>query len=224
LTEVLRQGAKRLLAQAIEAEVATLLACYADERDDQGRQAVVRNGYLPEREVQTGIGAIPVQVPRIRDRSGQDIRFHSSILPPYMRRSRSVEELLPWLYLKGVSTGDFSEALEALLGPDAPGLSASTISRLKETWQGELQAWQHRDLSSKRYVYFWVDGIYFEARLEEAKQCMLVIMGADATGKKELVGLWDGYREREQSWKELLLDLKRHGLQHGPSLAIGDGA
>ena len=224
LTEVLRQGAKRLLAQAIEAEVETLLACYADERDAQGRQAVVRNGYLPEREVQTGIGAIPVQVPRIRDRSGQGIRFHSSILPPYMRRSRSVEALLPWLYLKGVSTGDFSEVLEALLGPDAPGLSASTISRLKETWQGELQAWQHRDLSTKRYVYFWVDGIYFEARLEEAKQCMLVIMGADATGKKELVGLWDGYRESEQSWKELLLDLKRHGLQHGPSLAIGDGA
>jgi putative transposase len=141
-----------------------------------------------------------------------------------MRRSRSVEELLPWLYLKGVSTGDFSEALEALLGPDIPGLSASTISRLKETWQDELKSWQHRDLSSKRYVYFWVDGIYFEVRLEEAKQCMLVIMGADATGKKELVGLWDGYRESEQSWKELLLDLKQHGLQHSPSLAIGDGA
>jgi putative transposase len=224
LTEVLRQGAKRLLAQAIEAEVETLLACYADERDDQGRQAVVRNGYLPEREVQTGIGSIPVQVPRLRDRSGQGIRFHSSILPPYMRRSRSVEELLPWLYLKGVSTGNFSEALEALLGSDAPGLSASTISRLKETWQDELKAWQHRDLSTKRYVYFWVDGIYFEARLEEAKPCMLVIMGADVTGKKELVGLWDGYRESEQSWKELLLDLKQHGLQHGPSLAIGDGA
>ena len=224
LTEVLCQGARRLLAQAIEAEVQTLLACYADERDEQGRQAVVRNGYLPEREVQTGIGAIPVQVPRVRDRRGQGIQFHSSILPPYMRRSRSVEELLPWLYLKGVSTGDFSEALEALLGPDAPGLSASTISRLKETWQDELKSWQHRDLSAKRYVYFWVDGIYFEARLEEAKQCMLVIMGADATGKKELVGLWDGYRESEQSWKELLLDLKQHGLQHGPSLAIGNGA
>ena len=133
LTEVLRQGAKRLLAQAIEAEVETLLACYANERDDQGRQAVVRNGYLPEREVHTGIGAVPVRVPRVRDRRGQGIRFHSSILPPYMRRSRSVEALLPWLYLKGVSTGDFSEALEALLGPDAPGLSASTISRLKET-------------------------------------------------------------------------------------------
>jgi putative transposase len=224
LTEVLRQGAKRLLAQAIEAEVETLLACYADVRDEQGRQAVVRNGYLPKREVQTGIGAVSVHVPRVRDRSDQGIRFHASMLPPYMRRSRSVEALLPWLYLKGVSTGDFSEALEALLGPDAPGLSASTIGRLKETWQDELKSWQHRDLSSKRYVYFWVDGIYFEARLEEAKQCMLVIMGADATGKKELVGLWDGYRESEQWWKELLLDLKQHGLQHGPSLAIGDGA
>jgi putative transposase len=224
LTKVLRQGAKRLLAQAIEAEVETLLACYADVRDDQGRQGVVRNGYLPEREVQTGIGAVSVSVPRVRDRSGQGIRFHSSILPPYMRRSRSVEALLPWLYLKGVSTGDFSEALASLLGLDAPGLSASTISRLKETWQDELNAWQSRDLSAKRYVYFWVDSLYFEARLEAAKQCMLVIMGADVTGKKELVGLWDGYRESEQSWKEVLLDLKQHGLAQGPSLAIGDGA
>ena len=149
LTEVLRQGAQRLLAQAIEAEVETLLACYADERDDQGRQAVGRNGYLPTREVQTGIGSIPVQVPRVRDRSGQGIRFHSSILPPSIRRSKSIEELIPWLYLKGISTGDFSEALQALLGPDAPGLSAATISRLKESWQGELKAWQSRDLSQK---------------------------------------------------------------------------
>src|SRR5688500_4285265 len=186
LTEVLRQGARRLLAQAVEAEVETLLACYADERDEQGRQAVVRNGYLPEREVQTGIGAISVQVPRIRDRSSQGIRFHSSILPPYMRRARSIEALLPWLYLKGGSTRDCSEALASLLGPDAPGLSASTSSRLKETWQGELKAWQSQDLSTKRYVYFWVDGIYFEARLEEAKQCLWVIMGADVRGKKEL--------------------------------------
>ena len=183
LTEVLRQGAQRLLAQAIEAEVETLLSTYADARDEHGRQAVVRNGYLPERQVQTGIGAVPVRVPRVRDRSGQGIRFHSSILPPYVRRSKSVEDLLPWLYLKGVSTGDFSEALESLLGPDAPGLSASTISRLKETWQSEFKAWQGRDLSSKQYVYFWADGVYFEARMEEAKQCMLVIMGADAWGK-----------------------------------------
>ena len=224
LTEVLRQGAQRLLAQAIEVEVETLLACYADERDEQGRQAVVRNGYLPAREVQTGIGSIPVQVPRVRDRSGQGIRFHSSILPPYIRRSKSVKDLLPWLYLKGVSTGDFSEALQALLGPDAPGLSAATISRLKESWQGELKAWQSRDLSQKRYAYFWCDGVHFEARLEEAKQCMLVIMGADATGQKELVGLWDGYRESEQSWKELLLDLKQRGLSQSLTCAVGDGA
>ncbi len=224
LTEVLRQGAQRLLAQAIEAEVETLLACYAHERDDRGRQAVVRNGYLPARDVQTGIGAVPVQVPRVRDRSGRGIRFHSAILPPYMRRSRSIEDLLPWLYLKGVSTGDFTEALHALLGPDAPGLSASTISRLKESWQAELKAWQTRDLHQTRYGYFWVDGIYFEARLDEAKQCMLVIIGADATGKKELVGLWDGYRESEQSWKELLLDLKQRGLTQSPACAIGDGA
>jgi transposase-like protein len=224
LTEVLRQGAQRLLAQAIEAEIAVLLAQYADCHDAQGRQAVVRNGYLPEREVQTGIGAVRVQVPRVRDRSGTGIQFHSALLPPYIRRSKSLEALLPWLYLKGVSTGDFAEALQALLGPEAPGLSPATISRLKQSWQEELTQWQGRSLRGKRYVYFWVDGVYFETRLEAARHCILVIIGADATGHKELVGLWDGYRESEQSWKDLLLDLKSHGLEHGPVLAIGDGA
>lgn len=224
LTEVLRHGARQLLAQALEVEVAMLLAQYADRRDAQGRQAIVRNGYLPERDVQTGIGAVRVQVPRVRDRRGAGIQFHSAILPPYLRRSKSLEALLPWLYLKGVSTGDFSEALEALLGPDAPGLSPATLSRLKQGWQEELTQWQSRDLSGKRYVYFWVDGVYFATRLEEARHCILVIIGADARGHKELVGLWDGYRESEQSWKELLLDLKSRGLAQAPALAIGDGA
>ena len=224
LIAVLRQGAQRLLAQAIEVEVARLLAQYADRRDGQGRQAIVRNGYLPEREVQTGIGAVRVQVPRVRDRSGAGIRFHSALLPPYIRRSKSLEALLPWLYLKGVSTGDFSEALQALLGPDAPGLSPATLSRLKQGWQEELAQWQQRDLTGKRYVYVWVDGVYLETRLEEARHCILVIIGADASGQKELVGLWDGFRESEQSWKDLLLDLKSRGLVHGPTLAIGDGA
>jgi transposase-like protein len=223
-TELLRQGAQRLLAQAIESEIAVLLAQYADRHDPQGRQAVVRNGYLPEREVQTGLGAVRVKVPRVRDRSGAGIRFHSALLPPYIRRSKSLEALLPWLYLKGVSTGDFAEALQALLGPDAPGLSPATLSRLKQGWQEELTQWQQRDLSGKHYVYFWVDGVYLETRLEDARHCILVIIGADATGQKELVGLWDGYRESEQSWKDLRLDLQSHGLVQGPTLAIGDGA
>jgi putative transposase len=224
LTAVLRQGAQRLLAQAIEAEVAMLLAQYADQRDAQGRHILVRNGFLPEREVQTGIGAVRVKVPRVRDRSGAGIQFHSLLLPPYIRRSKSLEALLPWLYLKGVSTGDFSEALQALLGPEAPGLSPATISRLKQRWHEELVQWQGRSLAGKRYVYFWVDGVYFETRLEEARHCILIIIGATPSGHKELIGLWDGYRESEQSWKDLLLDLKSRGLEHGPTLAIGDGA
>jgi putative transposase len=205
-------------------EVAMLLAQYADRRASQGRQALVRNGYLPERDVQTGIGAVRVKVPRVRDRSGAGIRFHSALLPPYIRRSKSLEALLPWLYLKGISTGDFSEALQALLGPDAPRLSPAALSRLKQGWQEELMQWQQRDLLGKQYVYFWVDGVYFQTRLAESRHCILVIIGADATGHKEFVGLWDGYRESEQSWKDLLLDLKSRGLAQAPALAIGDGA
>ena len=228
LTEVLREGAQKLLAEAIAAEVDEFVARYQALRTAEGQQRVVRNGRLPEREIQTGIGSIPVCVPRVRDRggkgAGEQIRFTSRILPPYLRRTKALDELLPWLYLKGVSTGDFSEALAALLGPDAPGVSASTISRLKESWQTELETWQGRDLSSKRYVYFWVDGVYFNVRLQEARQCLLVIIGATVEGHKELVAIWDGYRESEQSWKEVLLDLKRRGLGQGPQLAIGDGA
>ena len=194
LTDVLRHGARTLLAQAIEAEVATFLASHADLVDEGGRRRLVRNGFLPERTIQTGIGAVSVRQPRVRDRGiavpHAKIRFTSAILPRYLRRTRSLEELLPWLYLKGISSGDFSEALAALLGPDAPGLSASTIGRLKETWQTELAAWQARDLTGKRYVYFWVDGVYFNARLDQERQCILVVIGADDRGRKELVGLY----------------------------------
>ncbi len=227
LTEVLRHGARALLAQAVEAEVAAFLASHADLVDDAGRQRLVRNGFLPERTIQTGIGPVPVRQPRVRDRGagapGSKIQFTAAILPKYLRRTRSLEELLPWLYLKGISSGDFGEALAALLGPEAPGLSASTISRLKETWQAELAAWQARDLTSKRYVYFWVDGVYFNARLDQERQCILLVIGADERGRKELVGLSDGYRESEQSWRELLVDLRHRGLEIGPELAIGDG-
>ena len=227
LTDVLRDGARALLAQAVEAEVAGFLGEHADKRTDDGRQRLVRHGHLPERSIMTGIGAVEVCVPRVRDRlSGTDdrIRFSSAILPPYARRSKSLEVLAPILYLKGISTGDFAEALSALLGPNAGGLSASTIVRLKEVWADEHARWLKRDLSVKRYVYFWADGIYVQARLEDEAQCLLVIIGATPEGKKELVGLADGLRESAHSWRDLLLDLKRRGLSSGPQLAVGDGA
>jgi len=227
LSEVLRNGARALLAQAVEAEVAALLSCHADKLTDDGRQRLVRHGHLPEREIMTGIGPVTVRCPRVRDRVGEGaerIRFSSAILPPYARRSKSLEVLIPVLYLKGISTGDFEEALIALLGKDAGGLSASTVSRLKEAWAEEHAHWSKRDLSAKRYVYFWVDGIHVQARLEDAAQCLLVIIGATPEGKKELVGLNDGVRESAQSWRELLLDLKRRGLAMGPELAVADGA
>ena len=224
LTEVLQAGAHKLLAQAIEAEVASFLEAYAALVDDAGRRRVVRNGYLPERAIQTGIGPVSVRQPRVRDRGDGAIRFTSAILPRYLRRTKSLQDLLPWLYLKGISSGDFSDALAALLGTQAPGLSASTITRLKEVWQDEMECWQRRDLTAKRYVYFWVDGIYFGARMEEEKQCILVVIGARDTGRKELIAITDGYRESERSWLEVLLDLKRRGLEMGPELAVGDGA
>ena len=222
LTEVLRRGAGTLLQQAVEAEVAEVIARFQELKDEGGRQRVVRNGHLPERRVQTGIGELPVKAPRVRDRAGE-LKFNSSILPRYLRRTRSLEELLPWLYLKGLSTGDFSSALTALLGKDAPGLSANTISRLKEVWKREYEQWSKRSLSGKEYVYIWADGIYFGVRLEDARQCILVIIGANSEGKKELLGIADGYRESEESWKELLLDLQQRGLSIEPKLAIGDG-
>jgi putative transposase len=227
ITDVLRTGARKLLAEALEAEIEGFLAQYKDLRDNQDRQRVVRNGYLPERPIQTSIGPVPVKVPRARDRRPDDksgpIQFKSSLLPPYLRKTRSMEELIPWLYLKGVSTNDFTEALAALVGKDAPGLSASTISRLKSIWQEDLDQWQKHDLSHKRYVYIWADGIYCNVRMEE-RQCLLVIIGATEDGKKELLALNSGLRESELSWTELLLDLKHRGLKVAPELAIGDGA
>ena len=228
LTAILQKGAQRLLAQAIDAEVADYIEAHADQRDADGRRLVVRNGHLPKREIQTGIGSVPVQQPRINDRrideQGQRFRFTSSILPPYLRRTKSIEELIPWLYLKGISTGDFGEALQALLGLDAPGLSASTVVRLKAVWQKEYEAWNKRSLANKQYVYFWADGVHFNIRLEEDRQCILVVMGATADGKKELIAVHDGYRESEQSWREVLLDLKSRGLAQAPKVAVGDGA
>jgi transposase-like protein len=227
LTEVLRNGARALLSQAVEAEVAALLNRHTDQLTDDGRQRLVRHGHLPEREIVTGIGPVAVRCPRVRDRVGdgsERIRFSSAILPPYARRSKSLEVLIPILYLKGVSTGDFEEALLALLGKDAGGLSASTIGRLKDAWSDEHVRWSKRDLSAKRYVYFWADGIHVQARLEDDAQCLLVIIGATPEGKKELVGLIDGVRESTQSWRELLLDLKRRGLAVGPELSVADGA
>ncbi len=227
LTSVLRNGAQALLAQAIDAEVTSFMACHAQERLDDGRARLVRHGYLPEREVQTGIGAVKIKQPRVRDRAGkaQDrLLFLPSVAPKYMRRTKSLDALIPWLYLKGVSSGDFQAALSALLGPDAPNLSGDTILRLRKVWQAELSAFERRDLSAQNYVYIWADGVYFQAPMEQESQCILVIIGATPEGKKELVGFIDGYRESMQSWSELLLDLKARGLKAPPKLAVGDGA
>src|SRR5437899_12820852 len=213
--------ARQAAAECLHRELQRTAARRTAERD------AVHVAHLPEREIMTGIGSVAVRQPRVRDREavgGERIRFSPTILPPYARRTKSLEVLIPILYLKGVSTGDFEEALGALLGKDAGGLSASTIARLKEAWVDEYARWLGRDLSAKRYVYFWVDGIYVQARLEDEAQCLLVIIGATPDGKKELVGLIDGVRESAQAWRELLLDLKRRGLSMGPELAVADGA
>lgn len=226
MTEILRAGAQKMLGEMIHQEVEDWLAQRAHLRDEQGRRQVVRNGYLPQREITTGVGPIVVQQPRVRDRRSADQAepFSSKILPPYLRKSKSINELIPWLYLKGVSTGDFSEALKALVGPDCPGLSATTVTRLKGVWEQEFQEWNKRSLQGKEYVYVWADGVHFNIRLEEDRQCILVLMGATADGKKELIAVADGFRESEQSWKGLLLDVKARGLVMAPRLAIGDGA
>ena len=226
LTDILRAGARDLIQQAVEAELSALLEAHSEDYIEDGRARLVRHGHLPEREVTTGIGTVSVKVPRVRDRGegAEKIRFTSTILPPYLRKAKSIEELLPWLYLKGISTGDFQEALAALLGPNAAGLSSSAISRLKADWWDEYDRWQRRDLSTRRFVYIWADGVYFRPRMAEEKQCVLVLIGADEWGRKEIIGLADGYRESTQSWRELLLDLQRRGLAQGPDLAIGDGA
>ena len=223
LTVLLRKGAKELISQAVNAELEELLAQYSEQKID-GKQAVIRNGFLPRRTIQTGLGDVDVQVPKVRDKSKQGIKFNSLLIPPYLKRTESIEELLPVLYLKGISTGDFSEALRSILGTNAKGLSAGTISRLKEQWQEEHKSWSKRDLERKKYVYIWADGVYFNIRSEEAKQCILVVIGVNEHGKKELIAIDDGYRESTQSWTELLEDIRHRGLTTAPKLAIGDGA
>ena len=227
LTEILRSGAKRLIEQAVEAEFAAFLASHGDLRLPDGRQRVVRHGYDPVRPIQTGIGPVEVEKPKARDRgaSGEDrIRYASSILPKWARRTKSLDVLLPALYLRGISTGDFQEVLTALLGKDAPNLSPGVIARLKSDWEDDYQRWQKRDLSARRYVYVWADGVYLQARMEPQAECILVIIGATPEGKKELLGFQTGQRESAQSWKELLVDLKKRGLIVAPEIAVGDGA
>ena len=228
LTVVLRSGARQLLTQAVEMEAAAFLAAMEDLKLPDGRGRVVRHGHGPERTIQTGIGPVEVSSVKIRDRgaaiAGERIRFSSAILPKWARRTKSLDALLPVLYLRGVSTGDFQEALAALLGKDAPNLSPAVISRLTAQWQADYDAWQKRDLSARRYVYVWADGVYLQARMEDNAECMLVLIGATPEGKKELVGFQVGVRESAQSWRELLIDIKRRGLEIAPDLAIGDGA
>ena len=223
LTELLRAGARDLIAHAVEAELAIMLEQHRELRLPDGRQAVVRNGYLPQRTIQTGIGDVEIKVPKVRDRSGSGINFTSTLLPPYLKRSRSIEELLPWLYLKGISSGDYQEALCALLGDQAKGLSANTVCRLKQGWIDEHQRWRQRDLTKSRYVYWWADGIYSNVRMDD-RLCLLVIIGVTEHGRKELVAVEDGHRESETSWTEVLMGLRGRGLTLSPKLAIGDGA
>jgi transposase-like protein len=230
LDELVREGARRMLQAAIDAEVDAFIAHHDHRRDQQGRRRVVRNGSLPEREILTGAGTIPVKQGRVRDNTkdpDQRVVFTPSVLPAYLRKTEAIEELIPWLYLKGISTGDFAEALQALVGERAAGLSANVVVRLKEQWCQEYEEWSRRDLSGKHYVYIWADGIHAKVRLEDdanKKQCLLVLMGATADGQKELIAVLDGYRESEQSWSELLLDLKQRGLVIAPKVAVGDGA
>ena len=228
LTNILRAGARQLLAQAVEIEVETFLATVKDLKLADGRARVVRHGYGPARTIATGIGPVEVARAKIRDRGAagdsERIRFSSAILPLWARRTRSLDALLPVLYLRGISTGDFQEALTALLGKDAPNLSPAVISRLTAEWQGEYERWQQRDLSARRYVYVWADGVFLQARLEDHGECMLVLIGATPEGKKELIGFQVGVRESAQSWRELLIDVKQRGLQIAPEIAVGDGA
>ena len=228
LTEILRSGAKRLIEQAVEAEFAAFLGSHGDLKLPDGRQRVVRHGHDPVRPIQAGIGSVEVEKPKARDRGAlsaeERIRYSSSILPKWARRTRSLDALLPALYLRGISTGDFQEVLTALLGKDAPNLSPAVIARLKGEWEDEYKLWQKRELSARRYVYVWADGVYLQARMEPQAECMLVLIGATPEGKKELLGFRTGMRESAQSWKELLVDLKARGLSIAPEIAVGDGA
>jgi putative transposase len=228
LTNVLRSGARQLLAQAVELEAEAFLAAMKDLKLADGRDRLVRHGHGPARAIQTGIGPVEVSRVKIRDRGaaseGERIRFTSAILPLWARRTKSLDALLPVLYLRGISTGDFQEALAALLGKEAPNLSPAVISRLTSEWQADYERWQERDLSARHYVYIWADGVYLQARMEDNAECMLVLIGATPEGKKELVGFQVGVRESAQSWRELLIEVKQRGLQTAPEIAIGDGA
>lgn len=224
LTELLRGGAKRLIQQAVEAELGELLSSYEGETDELGRAAVVRNGYLPEREVVTGVGPVSVKVPKVRSRTGEPVVFRSSLVPPYVRRAKTMDAALPWLYLKGISTGQMAEALEVLVGPETKGLSASVVSRLKATWYEEYEAWCETRLDRDRWVYLWADGIYSGLRAEGQKLCALVVIGTNERGQKRFLAIEDGVRESTQSWREVLLGLKGRGLEMPPEVAVGDGA
>ena len=224
--EVLRAGARRMLQAAIECEVAEFIERFESDRDAEGRRSVVRNGWHQERDILTSLGPLTVKQPRVDDRKLRargDDGFVSRLLPRYLRRVPSVDNLIPVLYLKGISTKDFPEALAPILGEEAKGLSANVVVRLKQKWEDEYQRWSQRDLAGKQYVFFWVDGIYFNVRLDDERSCVLVVIAADTTGKKELLAVSDGYRESKDSWRELLLDLQRRGLTLDPSLAVGDG-
>jgi putative transposase len=222
LTALLRQGAQQLIRQAVEAELEELLAQYAGQSDGKGRAGVVRNGYLPEREVLTGVGPVPVRVPKVRSRLEEPVSFRSSLVPPYVRRAKTVDAALPWLYLKGISTGQMQEAQEVLVGPEAKGLSAPVVSRLKKQWQEEYGDWRRRSLDQDRWIYLWADGVYSGLRAERQRLCLLVIIGLNQRGEKHFLAIEDGVRESTQSWREVLLDLKARGLQEAP--AVGDGA
>lgn len=225
LDDLIQQGARQIVQQAIEAELAALLERYDNVKTLDGRRTVIRNGYLPEREVVTAIGPVTVKVPKVRDRSGSGVKFNSNIVPPYIRKSPRVSAALPWLYLRGVSTGDMGEALSVLLGEEAKGLSPNVVSRLKAQWADEHALWNQRDLSNARWVYWWADGIHTGLRSDDSDgQCLLVIIGVKPDGTKERVAIGDGFRESKDAWCELLLDLKARGLQSGPLLAAGDGA
>lgn len=224
LTELLRTGAQKLIQQAVEAELKALMATYAEATDTEGRAAVVRNGYLPEREVMTGVGPVSVKVPKVRSRGEEPVVFRSSLVPPYVRRAKTLDAALPWLYLKGIATGQMSEALEVLVGPDAKGLSAPVVSRLKKTWSAEYEAWCESRLDRDRWVYVWADGIYSGLRADSQKLCALVVIGVNERGEKRFLAIEDGVRESTQSWREVLLGLKGRGLEVAPELAVGDGA
>jgi transposase-like protein len=228
LTNILRSGARQLLAQAVEMEAEAFLLAMKGLKLPDGRDRLVRHGHGPERTIQTGIGPVEVERVKIRDRAaaenGERIRFTSAILPLWARRTKSLDTLLPVLYLRGISTGDFQEALAALLGQNAPNLSPAVISRLTAEWQGEYERWQKRDLSARRYVYVWADGVFLQARMEDHGECMLVLIGATPEGKKELIGFQVGVRESAQSWRELLVEVKSRGLTIAPEIAVGDGA